>query len=235
MINSFKKQAKKLYVKYFREGRYIKKGITCSRMWLGNDYGGFFVCPDYLNPKSVVYSFGIGTDISFSKALIAQFDCQVFGFDPTPKSIEWLKNQTLPTGLQIFDFGIDKTTGLVKFYLPKNPDFVSGSLAAQSNVSTEKGIMVKMKRLFDIANELGHKSIDVLKLDVEGSEYEVLDDVLDSDLQIGQVLIEFHGRFVPDGKLKTISAIKKLQMKGYDVFAISDSYEEVSFIRRDLL
>jgi FkbM family methyltransferase len=235
VINSFKKQAKKLYIKYLREGRYIKKGISCSHLWFGNDYGGFYVCPDYLNTKSIVYSFGIGTDISFSKALIAKFNCQVFGFDPTPKSIDWLGKQALPYGFQFFDYGIDKASGLVKFFLPKNPDFVSGSLAAQSNVSTDNYITVKMKRLIDIAKELGHASIDVLKLDVEGSEYEVLDDVLNSGLQIGQILIEFHGRFVPNGKLKTISAIKKLKLAGYEVFAISDSYEEVSFIRKDLI
>ena len=42
-----------------------------------------------------------------------------------------------------------------------------------------------------IAVELGHKSIALLKIDAEGSEYTILDDLLQSDLQIRQILVDF--------------------------------------------
>ena len=38
-----------------------------------------------------------------------------------------------------------------------------------------------MKSLADIANELGHSHIDVLKMDIEGSEYEVIENILESE------------------------------------------------------
>ena len=44
-----------------------------------------------LNSKSVVYSIGIGTDASFDLELINTFNCEIYGFDPTPKSIRWVK------------------------------------------------------------------------------------------------------------------------------------------------
>lgn len=223
------------YIKIFKEGRYIKKKIKCSHFWLGNDYGGFFVCDKFLNQQSIVYSFGIGCDISFSCDLLSKFGCTVYGFDPTPMSVQWVHNQALPRGFVFMDYGISSITGLTKFYLPKNPKFVSGSLISHSNVSHQDFVMVKMSTLGDIAKKLNHDKIDILKIDIEGYEYEVLDSVLSSGLIIDQILIEFHYRFVPDGKEKTINAIKKLEKHGYEIFAISRSFNEVSFIKREIL
>ena len=33
----------------------------------------------------MVYSVGLGQDISWDKALIEKYRCEVYGFDPTPK------------------------------------------------------------------------------------------------------------------------------------------------------
>ena len=44
-------------------------------------------------------------------------------------------------------------------------------------------------------SDLHHQQIDLLKLDIEGSEYRVLDEILESQ-------IEFHDRFYDDGSKK---------------------------------
>ena len=49
--------------------------------------------------------------------------------------------------------------------------------------------------------------------------------------KIKQLLIEFHDRFVEDGRTKNNAAIKLLKSFGYEIFAVSDSSEEVSFIK----
>lgn len=229
------KLAKYYYLKLFKEGRFIKSSIRCQHTWLGNDYGGFFVCDKLLNQQSIVYSFGIGCDISFSSDLISKYGCTVYAFDPTPKSVQWVHRQPLPKGFVFTDCGISSISGLTKFFLPKNPKFVSGSIINHSNVSQDEFIMVKMSALSDIAQKLKHDKIDILKIDIEGFEYEVLDSILDSGLSIDQILIEFHYRFIPDGKEKTIAAIKKLNNYGYEIFAISRSFNEVSFIKREIL
>ena len=76
-----------------------------------------------------------------------------------------------------------------------------------------------------------HAHIDVLKMDIEGSEYEALEEILKSQVTIDQIVVEFHERFFEYGKEKTIKAINSLNENGYEIFAISDSYEEISFIR----
>ena len=68
---------------------HIKKQITCPVHWYGNDYGGFYLNPNIIKDGSTIYSFGIGEDISFDKAVLEAHSVQIFGFDPTPKSIKW--------------------------------------------------------------------------------------------------------------------------------------------------
>lgn len=213
---------------------HLKKTVKVNKKWYGNDYGGFYVCPDLLNQNSIVYSLGIGEDISFDLTIIKKHDCLVFGFDPTPKSINWVKrNQSLPTKFLFYEYGIADRSGMVDFYLPKNAEHVSGSFIKQVNVNEKQKVAVEMKSWVDIVNTLGHKKIDVLKMDIEGAEYNILDSILESTIQVSQILIEFHARWIDDGKIKTINAIKKLKNHGYEIFGVSDTFEEISFIKFD--
>ena len=141
----------------------------------------------------------------------------------------------MPDKFKFFDFGLGSTTGPVVFYLPKNTEHVSGSLVQQVNVDEKQAITVQMKSLADIAQDLGHKKIDILKMDIEGAEYHVVESLTSSTVQIDQLLIEFHERFFDNGKAKTIAILNQLKKMGYVIFAVSDSFEEVSLIRKELL
>lgn len=231
-ISFFKYLIKKLNRKF----NHINKTIKIKKKWYGNSYGGFYVCPDSITNKSVVYSIGIGEDISFDLDLIKKHDCNVFGFDPTPKSIKWINNfPNCPSNFFFFKYGIADRSGVIDFYLPKNTEYVSGSFVAQNNINKLNKIKVNMKSFQDITNALGHSKIDILKMDIEGAEYNVLDNILESSIPIGQILIEFHERFFENGKDKTIEAIKKLKENGFEIFGISDSFEEISFIQKKTL
>lgn len=221
-----------LVLKLIRKFHHIKKNVKLNHTWYGNTYGGFYICPDLLDQNSIVYSFGIGEDISFDKAVIQNHNCQVFGFDPTPKSISWIKGQNLPKEFHFYEFGISDKSGNVDFYLPINPEYVSGSVISQKNVDTMKKVSVEMKCLEEIMTEMGHSHIDVLKMDIEGSEYDVIENILNAKISITQILIEFHDRFFENGNLKSKQAISSFKRNGYEIFAISDSFEEISFIKK---
>ncbi|MGC2298446.1 MAG: hypothetical protein WA476_06560, partial [Acidobacteriaceae bacterium] len=57
---------------------------------LGTVYGGWTIAPDLLNANSVMFSFGVGNDISFDLATIERFGMTVHGFDPSPEAIRWI-------------------------------------------------------------------------------------------------------------------------------------------------
>lgn len=211
---------------------HLKVGLNCNHIWYGNTYGGFYVCPDVLNEKSIVYSFGIGEDMSFDNTITINHNCNVFCFDPTPKSIKWFKNQKTNEKFHFFEFGISNKNEFVDFYLPKNSDHVSGSALNQINIDANNKVTVEMKSLGTFMHELGHEHIDVLKIDIEGSEYDVIENILNENISIAQILIEFHDRFFENGTFRTKQTIDKLKACGYEIFAVSDSLEEISFIRK---
>jgi FkbM family methyltransferase len=211
----------------------IKPSVDCTRIWYGNSYGGFYVHPEKLNDQSIVYSFGIGEDISFDLAVIKNHNCRVYGFDPTPKSINWIKSQRLPANFSFNDYGINVESGTVEFSLPINQAHVSGSIVTHSELDHQHKIAVKMKSFEDITTGYEHKYIDLLKMDIEGTEYSVMESILTGSARVGQFAIELHERFFDDGTAKTKQFLEVLSDHGYDVFAVSESLEEISLIKSD--
>ncbi|MCG8582741.1 MAG: FkbM family methyltransferase [Bacteroidales bacterium] len=230
-------QLKKSIIQLYRVLRgkspLIRSAVKVSYEWIGSSNGGFYLSPEHLGPTSVVYSFGIGQDISFDTAMINKFNCKVFGFDPTPKSIDWVKSQGEIEGFSFTPVGISDKNGELQFFLPQNDKHVSGSLVDNTVTDSENIIKVPVKDLKTIAGELGHHSIDVLKMDIEGAEYDVIPSILESGINIKQILIEFHHRLYRGGNQKTNEAIRLLANHGYKVFAASEILEEISFIKSE--
>jgi FkbM family methyltransferase len=204
------------------------KQVRCARICLGNEHARWCVCPDDLVASSVVYSVGVGSDVSFDLELIQRFGLRVHAFDPTPRSIEWVKRQQLPEEFVFHAFGVANFDGSCKFFAPENPEFVSHTMVAKESDFSE-AVEVPVHRLASIARMLGHERIDVLKMDIEGAEYGVLEDLLGSGLAVKQVLVEFHHRRAEIGVEKTKRAIRCLNEAGYRIFSVSASGEEYGF------
>jgi FkbM family methyltransferase len=205
--------------------------IEVPKAVLGTEYGAHCVCLDGLGRDSVVYSVGLGEDISFDLELMERCGVSVHGFDPTPRSIAWLKAQDLPSGFILHEVGLGAQDGELSFNPPENPAHISHTLLDRPETA-EASITVPIRRLSSIMEEQGHERLDVLKLDIEGSEYEVIDDLLARGLDIDQLLIEFHHQFDAIPLSRTRAAIAQLNAAGYQVFHVSPSGHEVSFLRR---
>ena len=196
---------------------------------LGSDYGGYAVCPNGLGPDSVVYSFGVGEDISFDLELIAAFGMNVHAFDPTPRSIAWARAQKLPEKFVLHEWGIADYDGIARFSPPENLEHISHTLLARSR-SAGVPIEVPVLRLATTLERLGHARVDVLKLDVEGAEYDVIDDLLESKIDVSQLLLEFHHHLEGVPLSRTERSIRCLNAAGYRIFHASPSGREFSFI-----
>ena len=197
--------------------RYVANEVILNNERLGTDYGGFCICPDRISPDSVVYSIGVGQDISFDLALIKNYGCNVFAFDPTPKSIDWLKQQTLPENFKFFPFALANYDGKAQFFPPQNPNFVSHRLIRKSG-TVSRAIEIEVRRISTLMEMLGHDSIELLKMDIEGAEYSVIPDIEKSNVTIGQICLEFHHNFPSWTIQDTLLSLKILNKMGFKLF-----------------
>ena len=209
----------------------VKPDVICAMERFGSDYGGWEVVTGSLASNSIVYSFGVGLDASFDMALIEKYNLIIHAFDPTPKSIEWVKRQGFPDRFVMHQYGLAAFDGNASFIPPENPEHVSHTLLDRP-LTTAKIISVQVKRLSTIMNELGNDQIDVLKMDIEGAEYDVIEDISKSNIRPQQILVEFHHRFPGVSVKKTKEAISRLRSLGYLLFYVSASNEEFCFTRK---
>jgi FkbM family methyltransferase len=174
---------------------------------------------------------GIGEDISFDLSVIESYGTEVFAFDPTPRSIQWVKAQSLPTQFHLLEYGIANYDGTGKFYVPNNPIYISHTLL--SNMETGANYkQLPVRRIQTLMEMLGHEKIDILKMDIEGAEYMVINDLLESNIRPQQLLVEFHHRLLPVGIWRTYRILQKLKAFHYHIFSISSRGDEYSFILR---
>ena len=172
----------------------------------------------------------MGEDISFDLSLIQSFGCTIYAFDPTPRSIAWVGRQDLPPQFHFFGFGVAAFDGQATFHPPVNREHVSYTVLARPETEND-AIQAPVYKLQTIMDRLNHRHLDLLKMDVEGAEYDVLDQIDYGQTEIYQILVEFHHRFDYIGWQPTKTAINLLKKEGYKTVFVSPSGEEFSFIR----
>lgn len=211
---------------------YQLRQVKRSRITFGNRFADWTFCPDGLDGNSVIYSFGVGEDVSFDSELISRYKLKVHAFDPSPRSIDWIARQELPEELCFYAYGLAAQDGTITFSEPAESNIHSLKISAEEGENSGlKTHDLPVHRLPTIIQKLGHDRIDILKMDIEGAEYEVIEDILESPVPISQVLIEFHHRFPNIGVEKTREAIARMNRGGYRIFNVSASGEEISFIK----
>lgn len=229
MISIIKKAIKHLL------GRdlWIRTDTAVATQFYGSCYGGWAIVEGTVNDGSVVYSFGIGEDASFDLGLIAAAGCTVHGFDPTPKSLGWVARNVSEDRFVMHPWALGTEDGTLTLWMPDNPDHVSASLVSASNRS--KGSFDAVcKSLESVMEGLGHERVDVLKMDIEGSEYGVIEALCAGGAisRVGQLLVEFHHRMEGFTKAQTLAAIRRLRGEGFRIAWVSEVGHEVLFVRQ---
>jgi len=223
-------RGKRLIRQLLRQDIWSSAQVNISKTFLGTDYGGYCIHPDKITPDSVVYSAGIGRDIEFDRLMIERYGVAVHAFDPTPRAIAWIRAQDLPQGFHLHEWGLADFDGVAEFAAPVQDTFVSYSMSygAGPNAESTEG---EVCRLATLMERLGHKHVDILKMDIEGAECAVLRDIANTAASIGQILVEFHPGKSHDGLKEMAGAIAKMNTAGYQIFHVSPSGREYSFIR----
>ncbi|GAB3991377.1 hypothetical protein GCM10028807_21300 [Spirosoma daeguense] len=225
---------------------------------IGSTYHGYNVPKGFLNSQSICYCIGAGDDISFDTELKVQYDAQVFIFDPMPEGILHFKklkefakhNQLLtihgqaPFTYRISDEQLDTVTfveigvwdkkEMLKFYEPTREGYPSHSVYMFKE--SGKYIEAPVDRLNALMRQLGHTTVDLVKIEIEGAEYTVIDTILEDQLDVKLILVEFDEIHNPTDKMHHFRIKKtcdKLRKAGYVLIHSTDEMKR-SFLRRDV-
>jgi len=235
MIHRIKKYVKHLIAP---DLRYKVHRAPRPLIKLGTDYGGWTIPVTLLGKDSICYLAGAGTDISFDTTLARRLGCPIWIFDPTPRSQQHFDELIKAAAeyktfyvypeipydidaasarlLHFIPIGLWSRTDMVKFFAPKNETHVSHSISNLQD--TDHYFEAKVQRLRDIMQARGHQRLDLLKLDIEGAEFEVLDTILADGIDITLLCVEFH----PDkdgSKARIQSTLDKLADHGFRIIA----------------
>ena len=217
------------------------KRLVGRELWLSKDVsietvvlGEWEFFPQHINQHSVIYSLGVGDSIEFDLGIIKHHGCKVYAFDPTPYAVEWISSQNTPSELQFHPWAVSGKDGNLRMIQRTNKRGQKSEVMwteAPSGSVAEDVIEVPVYSIPSIMRELGHSFINLMKIDVEGAEYEIIDDILNNGVLPEQILIEFHHRFSNKNKKMTQNSLKSLRRFGYKIFSISETGREIGLIR----
>lgn len=190
--------------------------------------------PELLGKESIVYSLGVGDLIDFDLDLINDHGVTVHAFDPTPFAEEWVASQSLPEEFVFHAWAAAGEDGSLRLYRRVSTRGKASQVmwtAGSDAGDTDDFIDAPAYTIRTIMDKLGHEDVDLLKIDVEGAEYDILDSLQDVEFLPKQLLVEFHHRFPGIGKQRTAESIAALRGLGYKIFAISETGREICFVQ----
>jgi FkbM family methyltransferase len=242
-------------------GLHPKSSVTplADINYIGSGLHGYYIPENYLTPNSVCYLVGTGEDISIDTELVIKYDCNVYVIDPAPEGInhfnllnrKTLNGETLSIGhekgaftyrikpeqlmkMKYLSVGLWDQDTLIRFYKPANDKYVSHSIELFKE--TGEYIEVPVDRLSNIMKKNGHTSIDLLKLEIEGAEYKVLETIVEDKLDVKMIAVEYDEVYHCKG-FDYLYRIKKstdnLLNNGYKLAHSTDYFKRL-FIQEDL-
>ncbi len=229
---------------------------------LGSDYGGWqLVLPKLEDKHSEILSFGLGEDASFDIEFCDHFGMHVHICDPTPRAVSHFNEIAENFGvskstaysksgkqlvssyplsnvdsslLSFYPIAIWNLTGLIRLYFPSNPDSVSLSVDSKNSKKEDSNDFIEAEsiRIPELVTSLEITNLELIKLDIEGAELPVLEDMLNNRVFPRQILVEFDFLLTPrvPSVLHFVKVLKLMWNSSYRMVAY-EYPRNFSFIR----
>lgn len=193
----------------------------------------FSIASNYIDKNPLIYSFGVGYNWSFEKEIYNKFGGQIYMFDPSPNVVKIMMGELkLPSGIYFEELGLSDMDSLKQFHKPI-PNSEDDYSELKCPWTENEVVELQTKRLSTIMRNKNHVHLNLLKIDIEGSEFVALPDIMESNLDIDQICVETHARVFPNS-IEIMKNLKKLlNEKGY-LLICNDIYEQ-TYINKNLV
>jgi FkbM family methyltransferase len=194
------------------------------------NYGGWMLPADLIEPGWVCYSIGAGGDIRFDLDLIERYGVTVRAIEPVAKYVQLaIKDAGGDPRFSIEQVALAASDGPVRMQVTHDPDSESVSPAGLYDSSTF--IEVPGRTLASLMAERGDTKVELLKIDVEGGEYDLLPTLDLQALGVKVFAVQLH-HTGSVGRAKEL--VSELASRGYDPVARQPAVK-IAFARRDLI
>lgn len=174
---------------------------------------------DYnLTPSSVVFDLG-GYKGQWTSDIYAKYNCNIFVFEPVNTYAEQIKKRFINNSkIEVFNFGLAN-----KSYDDKIAINDDGSSLIKKN-GRDRYEKVRLKDMKEFLEENNIREIDLIKINIEGGEYDLMDYILSTGIinKINNLQIQFHD-FVED----SYNRRENIQMRLMETHLLSYNYEFV--------
>ena len=165
-----------------------------------------------LNSDSIFFDLG-GFKGSFSEKIIKEFNCYCYIFEPHPKYFDTLvKKFNSNEKVKIFNFGL----------LDENKSiYLSDDSASSRLISSDEGIYINVRDVSEVIDELEIENIDLLKSNIEGAEYDLLNRLIETHKikQIKSLQIQYHKDHIENAESQRIEINKKLSTTHINIWS----------------
>jgi len=160
---------------------------------------------DYnLNKDSIVFDLG-GCIGEWSEKIFSRYNSNIFIFEPVKNFVKIMRKKFLNNDkIKIFRIGLSDITKDVIISVDKT----ASSIYKDGN-KKEKIRLVEIKHFLDVNNIV---KIDLMKINIEGGEYDLLDHMIKKDIVkiVDNIQIQFH-QFVPDAEKRMLNIQRNLE------------------------
>jgi len=132
----------------------------------------------------------------FSAEMLARYRCRALIFEPVPRYAQQIRERFASNpAAQVIDAGLGAESSTLCMH-------VAGERSSQYEQAGET-IEARLERFDETLERLGVSRIDLLKINIEGGEYDLLDWLVESDWaqRIDRLIVQFHD-FVPDAEAR---------------------------------
>lgn len=190
----------------------------------GSGEGAWFA-PSAIPDGAVIYCGGVGVDATFDFDLKSRTGAEVHSFDPTPKAIAYMAAQN-ECGVAFHPWGMLDEDKVVRFYTPLSDTHQSSFIHDLHR--TGKYIEAQCYKITSIMKKLKHDNIFMLKIDIEGSWYEVILDMMKDGVRPVVLNVEFDS---PAPVWRVRRAMAALRREGYA--PVKRQKDNVTLLRRE--
>lgn len=167
-----------------------------------------------IKPGDVV--FDVGANMGSFAIYAAKKGARVYAFEPIEENynrlIDNIKHNKLEDRINAFQYGIFAHSGTQTLHISDNNK--GGHSMLDNGGQTD--VTISIKRLADVFAENKITHVDLLKIDIEGAEYEIFEHLTPEEARIIKKIVgEYH--MFPDYSKHNFSELKKKLSKHYKI------------------